>query len=102
MNISKLALIALLGSALMAFGCSDDETGTGGSGGSGGGTGGEGGTGGGTGGEGGTGGSGGVLACVPTMNTCANWRQHSHRELPRYTTVDPTSAFRSIRFINSL
>ena len=37
MNISKLALIALLGGALMAFGCSDDETkGTGGTGGNGG------------------------------------------------------------------
>ena len=32
MNISKLALIALLGGALMAFGCSDDSSGTGGTG----------------------------------------------------------------------
>jgi hypothetical protein len=48
MNISKLALIALLGSALMAFGCSDDASGDGGTGG------GTGGTGGGTGGTGGT------------------------------------------------
>jgi hypothetical protein len=37
MNTSKLALIALLGSALMAFGCSEDSEGPGGSGGSGGG-----------------------------------------------------------------
>jgi hypothetical protein len=37
MNISKLALIALLGSALTAFGCSEDSEGPGGSGGSGGG-----------------------------------------------------------------
>ncbi|MBW2191434.1 MAG: hypothetical protein JRG93_17960 [Deltaproteobacteria bacterium] len=69
MNISKLALIALLGSALMAFGCGDGggDSGTAGSGGSAG-TGGSAGSGG----EGGTGGSGGVLACVPSANTCAN------------------------------
>ena len=60
MNISKLALIALLGSALMAFGCGDDETSTGGSGGSGGGAGGEGGTAGSAGGAGGGGGIGGA------------------------------------------
>lgn len=63
MNISKLALIALLGSALMAFGCGDDDNGgTGGTGGTAG-TGGDGGTGGGgAGGDGGTGGTGGVVA----------------------------------------
>ena len=55
MNISKLALIALLGGALMAFGCGDDGGGTGGTGGSGG----TGGTAGG-GGEGGQGGTGGM------------------------------------------
>ena len=45
MNISKLALIALLGSALMAFGCGGDgESGTAGSGGGDGGSGGSGGT----------------------------------------------------------
>ena len=52
MNISKLALITLLGSALMAFGCGDSTTSTGGSGGSGGGAGGEGGTAGSAGGAG--------------------------------------------------
>lgn len=62
MKISKLALIALLGGALMAFGCSDDDGNNngggneGGDGGSGG-VGGDGGTGGGgAGGDGGTGG----------------------------------------------
>jgi hypothetical protein len=55
MNISKLALIALLGGALMVFGCSDDDNG-----GNGGGNGGDGGSagGGGNGGDGG-GGNGG-------------------------------------------
>jgi hypothetical protein len=63
MKISKLALIALLGGALMAFGCSDDsETGTGG-------TGGTGGTAG-SGGEGG--GGGGVAACLPPAGSCTN------------------------------
>ena len=60
MKISKLALIALLGSALMAFGCSDDTSDTGGTAGTGGGGGG--------GGEGGMGGAPGVTcasnACV--------------------------------------
>ncbi len=60
MKISKLALIALLGSALMAFGCSDDEGTNGGTGG--GGTGG-----GGTGG----GGTGGVIACMEEAARCA-------------------------------
>jgi hypothetical protein len=46
MKISKLALIALLGGALMAFGCSDDSSTSGAAGGAGG--------------EGGTGGTGGV------------------------------------------
>ena len=62
MKISKLALIALLGSALMAFGCSDDSNGSGGSGGGEGGTAGDGG-----------GGSGGevIVECVPQAGpTC--------------------------------
>ncbi len=74
MNISKLALIALLGGALMTLGCSDDDSGTGGSGGSGGtaGTGGSAGVGG-AGGEGGGGGEGGApLACLELEPTCAN------------------------------
>jgi len=68
MNISKLALIALLGSALMAFGCGDDETSTGGSGGSGGGAGGEGGTAGSAGGAGGEGGGGGIGGAPGTID----------------------------------
>jgi len=74
MNISKLALIALLGSALMAFGCSDDDGGTGGSAGSGG-SGGSAGAGGGGGsaGAGGGGGTGGAAAaCVETSTMCMN------------------------------
>ncbi|MBW2552256.1 MAG: hypothetical protein JRE73_16190, partial [Deltaproteobacteria bacterium] len=53
MNISKLALIALLGSALTAFGCSSDSDGGGGSG-------------------GGAGGAGGapVVMCAPNEMTC--------------------------------
>jgi hypothetical protein len=68
MKISKLALIALLGGALMAFGCGDDGNGDGGSGGSGGG-GGEGGAAG----EGGAGGSGGAPVVEPGLweFTCA-------------------------------
>jgi hypothetical protein len=67
MKISKLALIALLGSALMAFGCSDSDNGTGGSGGSAG----TGGTAGG-GGEGGVGGDVPPAACIPAENMCSN------------------------------
>jgi hypothetical protein len=65
MKISKLALIALLGGALMAFGCSDDTSGEAGSGGSGGtaGTGG-------TAGDGGTGGA--APACVASEAECSN------------------------------
>jgi len=60
MKISKLALLALLGGALVAFGCSSDSSnGTGGGGGTGGGTGGTGGVGGG----GGAGGQGGMATC---------------------------------------
>ena len=54
MNISKLASIALFGSALMAYGCSED--------------GGTGGTGGGTGGAGG----GEPVACEATTDRCVN------------------------------
>ncbi|MGB5265201.1 MAG: hypothetical protein WBN30_01340 [Polyangiales bacterium] len=54
MKISRLALLALLGGALMAFGCSDDTSDTGGTAGTGGG-----------GGEGGMGG-GGVPSCETT------------------------------------
>ena len=57
MKISKLAFIALLGGALMAFGCSDDASSTGGAGGDGGGAGG-------MGGEGGMGGD--PMACDST------------------------------------
>ena len=65
MKISKLALIALLGGALMAFGCSDDSS----SGGTGGGTGGDGGTAGD--GGGGSGGEGPIVECVPQAGaTC--------------------------------
>jgi hypothetical protein len=53
MKISKLALIALLGGALMAFGCSDDSSSTSGPGGAGG-----------AGGEGGMGGA--VVTCAST------------------------------------
>ncbi|MGB5285307.1 MAG: hypothetical protein WBN29_12400 [Polyangiales bacterium] len=53
MKISKLALIALLGGALMSFGCSDDTSETG------------------AGGDGGTGGTG-PLACIEIDPTCAN------------------------------
>jgi hypothetical protein len=56
MNISKLALIALLGSALTAFGCSSDSDGPGG-------------TGGGTGGSGGGGGTIDPL-CEPVAGEC--------------------------------
>lgn len=66
MKISKLALIALLGSALMAFGCSDSDNGTGGSGGS------AGTAGGGGGGEGGVGGDVPPAACIPAENMCSN------------------------------
>ena len=70
MKISKLALIALLGGALMAFGCSSDssESATGGSGGSGA-TGGDGGAGGMGGGAGGT---GGTLECFDDGTSCMN------------------------------
>jgi len=61
MKISKLALIALLGSALMAFGCSDDEGGTAGSAGTGG-----------TAGGGGSGGEVPPLACEPAEAMCSN------------------------------
>jgi len=67
MKISKLALIALLGSALMAFGCSDSDNGTGGSGGSAG----TGGTAGG-GGEAGVGGDVPPPECIPAENMCSN------------------------------
>jgi len=75
MNISKLALIALLGSALMAFGCGDDDNGAGGDGGTGGtagtgGAGGDGGTGG-VGGDGGTGGTGGAVVPVACDDSIA-------------------------------
>jgi hypothetical protein len=60
MKISKLALIALLGGALMSFGCSDDASGTAGGGG-------EGGAAGGTG-----GGGGAAAACVPAAKMCGN------------------------------
>jgi len=61
MNISKLALIALLGSALTAFGCGSDSTSTGGTGGSGA-----------SGGSGGAGGTGGAApACLPD-SLCMN------------------------------
>ena len=68
MKISKLALIALLGGALMAFGCSDDTV-------DGGGSGGTGGTGG-TAGEGGGGGTGPTRAsrsqqAAPTATSIA-------------------------------
>ncbi len=66
MKISKLALIALLGGALMSFGCSDDDGGTAGTGGGAGGAGGTAGSG------GGTGGGGGVVACVPAAKMCGN------------------------------
>ncbi|MBT8464473.1 MAG: hypothetical protein KJO57_07300 [Deltaproteobacteria bacterium] len=56
MNISKLALIALLGGALMAFGCSDDTSTT---------------PAGGSGGEGGAGGTG-PLACAEVDPSCSN------------------------------
>ncbi len=72
MKISKLALIALLGGALMAFGCSDDTSGTGGSAGTGGTAGSAGGAG-----EGGSGGSA-PLACFEEEPCCGNG------------TVDPT------------
>ena len=65
MKISKLALIALLGGALMAFGCADDDSGGGGEGGGGGGSGGAGGGaggGGGAAGGGGEGGTGGIIS----------------------------------------
>jgi hypothetical protein len=67
MKISKLALIALLGSALMAFGCSDDSSssGTGGTAGSGGSAGG-----GGAGGDAGGGGAG--PTCEPDAMACAD------------------------------
>ena len=61
MKISKLALIALLGGALMSFGCSDDANGTGGTGG--------------TAGAGGAGGAGGApsgVMCVETTKMCGN------------------------------
>jgi hypothetical protein len=65
MKISKLALIALLGGALMAFGCSDDD-GNNNGGGNEGGDGGSGGVGGdGGGGAGGDGGTGGMAAPEP-------------------------------------
>ncbi|MDH3653004.1 MAG: hypothetical protein OEN21_01940 [Myxococcales bacterium] len=63
MKISKLALIALLGGALMTFGCSEDTSETGGSGGTAG-------TGG-TAGEGGGGGTG-PLACAEVDPSCTN------------------------------
>ena len=63
MKISKLALIALLGGALVAFGCSDDN----GSGGSGG-TAGQGGQGG----SGGSGGGGIDPLCAESTTACAN------------------------------
>ena len=69
MKISKLALIALLGGALMAFGCSDSDSGTAGSGGSAG-TGGT--AGGGGGGEGGGGGDVPPAACIPAETMCSN------------------------------
>ncbi len=56
MNISKLALIALLGSALAALGCSSDDNGTGGSGG--------------TGGTAGSGGIGPIVECAPQAAAC--------------------------------
>ena len=68
MKISKLALIALLGSALMAFGCSDSD-GDGGNGGSAG-TGGT--AGGGGGGEGGGGGDVPPAACIDAETMCSN------------------------------
>ncbi|MBW2405367.1 MAG: hypothetical protein JRF42_16605 [Deltaproteobacteria bacterium] len=61
MKISKLALIALLGSALMAFGCSDDASSSGGSGGSGG-----------SAGSGGGGGTGGIVECAPQAAACSD------------------------------
>jgi len=63
MKISKLALIALLGGALMAFGCSDDST-PAGSGGTAGG--------GGMAGAGGGGGAEPAPACIPAETMCAN------------------------------
>jgi hypothetical protein len=69
MSISKLALIALLGGALMAFGCSDETSGTGGSAGTAGsgGSAGAGGDGG-----GGDGGGGGAIdpLCQPVAGEC--------------------------------
>jgi len=71
MKISKLALIALLGGALMAFGCSSDDNG-GGSGGTAG-TGGTAGGGGEAGGGGTAGGGGSAPACItPPDSTCMN------------------------------
>jgi len=62
MKMNKLALIALLGGALMAFGCSSDDNG-------------------GTGGTGGTGGAGGgAAACLPQTASCENG------------TIDPITA----------
>ena len=71
MKISKLALIALLGGALMAFGCSSSDDGSGGSAGSGGGEGGAGGDG--AGGEAGGGGTEPPPECIePPASTCMN------------------------------
>jgi hypothetical protein len=64
MKISKLASIALLGGALMAFGCSDSDNGSGGSAGTGGTAGG--------GGEGGAGGDVPPAACIPAETMCSN------------------------------
>jgi hypothetical protein len=75
MKISKLALIALLGGALMAFGCSDDNPPPDGTGGTGGG---EGGSGGMAGAGGGGGGGGGDGVCEATEDRCENG------------TIDPT------------
>lgn len=63
MNIRQLGLIALLGGALMAMGCGNDDNGTGGTGGTGGtaGMGGEGG-------EGGMGGEGGTVTLCPALD----------------------------------
>jgi hypothetical protein len=72
MNTSKLALIALLGSALMAFGCSEDAEGTGGSGGS-----------------GGSGGGGGGIdpLCQPVAGECMGGETDPITECPQVDTA---------------
>jgi len=81
MNISKLALIALLGGALMAFGCSDDSSGTGGTGN----MGGDGG--GGMGGDTGTGGAAGMGGAPSAPGTYAFECETSGLPIPLPVTI---------------